>query len=362
MSDRSKLLIGGAVLGLIAAMLAFFGNPENMAICIACFLRDTAGSLKFHNAAPVQYFRPEIVGLVLGSFVISLVTKEYRSTAGSSPVIRFFLGMVMVIGALVFLGCPTRMVIRMAAGDLTAWIGLIGFVAGVGTGALFLKKGFSLGRNYETKKVSGMAFPVVLLILFIMSITTAYFVSSTKGPGSKHAAVLISLVAGLIFGALAQRIRMCFGGAVRDAILLKNFDLLSIIGGFFVVLLAYNLISGTFKLSMTGQPVAHAQHIWNILGLYVVGFASVLLGGCPLRQLILAGQGSNDSVMTVLGMFFGAAVAHNWNLASAAAAPNVVGGPSLSGKIAVFVCVVVLFVVGFAGIINNKKVVLKDVK
>ena len=79
------------------------------------WLCDAAGALKLHTAAPVQYFRPEIVGFVCGSFLISMATKEYRSTAGSAPMVRFLLGAVMMIGALVFLGCPLRMVLRMSA-------------------------------------------------------------------------------------------------------------------------------------------------------------------------------------------------------------------------------------------------------
>ena len=58
----------------------------------------------------------------------------------------------MMIGALVFLGCPLRMVLRMAAGDLNAWVALIGFAGGVATGSFFLKKGFSLGRAYEPSR------------------------------------------------------------------------------------------------------------------------------------------------------------------------------------------------------------------
>lgn len=72
---------------------------------------------------------------------------------------------------------------------------------------------------------------------------------------------------------------------------MKNYDLLTIVGGIFVVMVIYNIATGNFNLSFTGQPVAHAQHIWNILGMYAVGFAAVLAGGCPLRQLVLAGPG-----------------------------------------------------------------------
>ena len=138
-----KLAIAGAIVGVLAALLAYFGNPGNMAICVACFVRDIAGGLKLHSAAPVQYFRPEIVGFVVGSFVISLATKEYKATAGSSPMIRFILGFAMMIGALVFLGCPLRMILRMSAGDLNAYVALIGFAGGVATGTFFLRKGFT---------------------------------------------------------------------------------------------------------------------------------------------------------------------------------------------------------------------------
>ena len=97
--SKKKLALAGVLCGLVAACLAYFGNPANMAFCIACFIRDTAGALGFHQAEVVQYARPEIIGLVIGAFIISVATKEYRSTAGSSPMIRFILGMVIMIGS-----------------------------------------------------------------------------------------------------------------------------------------------------------------------------------------------------------------------------------------------------------------------
>ncbi len=84
-SSKKTLLLSGVALGILACILAYFGNPKNMAICVACFIRDSAGAMKLHTAAVVQYFRPEIVGFVCGSFLIALATREYRSTAGSSP-------------------------------------------------------------------------------------------------------------------------------------------------------------------------------------------------------------------------------------------------------------------------------------
>ena len=355
-----KLALSGVVIGLLVMLLAMSGNPANMAICVACFIRDAAGALKLHTAAPVQYFRPEIVGFVCGSFLISMATKEYRSTAGSAPMVRFLLGAVMMIGALVFLGCPLRMVLRMSAGDLNAYVALIGFAGGVATGSCFLKKGFSLGRAYETKSLSGAVLPVLLAALLVIGVATGAYAASTEGPGSKHAPLLLALVVALVIGALAQKSRMCFAGSIRDVILMKNFDLLSIITALFVVMTIYNIATGNFHLSFSGQPIAHSQHLWNILGMYVVGFAAVLAGGCPLRQLILAGQGSSDSAVTFLGMLLGAAFAHNFNLvgsaAKAATATDaaVPGGPAMPGKIAVIVCIVLLFVIAATNLRRKK--------
>ena len=355
-----KLALSGVVIGLLVMLLAMSGNPANMAICVACFIRDAAGALKLHTAAPVQYFRPEIVGFVCGSFLISMATKEYRSTAGSAPMVRFLLGAVMMIGALVFLGCPLRMVLRMSAGDLNAYVALIGFAGGVATGSCFLKKGFSLGRAYETKSLSGAVLPVLLAALLVIGVATGAYAASTEGPGSKHAPLLLALVVALVIGALAQKSRMCFAGSIRDVILMKNFDLLSIIATLFAVMTIYNIATGNFHLSFSGQPIAHSQHLWNILGMYVVGFAAVLAGGCPLRQLILAGQGSSDSAITFLGMLLGAAFAHNFNLvgsaAKAATATDaaVPGGPAMPGKIAVIVCIVLLFVIAATNLRRKK--------
>lgn len=355
-----KLALSGVIIGLLVMLLAMSGNPANMAICVACFIRDAAGALKLHTAAPVQYFRPEIVGFVCGSFLISMATKEYRSTAGSAPMVRFLLGAIMMIGALVFLGCPLRMVLRMSAGDLNAYVALIGFAGGVATGSCFLKKGFSLGRAYEAKSLSGAVLPVLLAALLVIGVATGAYVASAEGPGSKHAPLLLALMVALVIGALAQKSRMCFAGSIRDVILMKNFDLLSIIAALFVVMTVYNIATGNFHLSFSGQPIAHSQHLWNILGMYVVGFAAVLAGGCPLRQLILAGQGSSDSAVTFLGMLLGAAFAHNFNLvgsaAKAATATDaaVPGGPAMPGKIAVIVCIVLLFVIAATNLRRKK--------
>lgn len=359
-NTKKGLFLLGVFAGFIAVILAITGNPKNMAICAACFIRDMAGAMKFHNAAVVQYFRPEIVGILLGAFIISLYSKEYKSSISSSLLVRFVGGITMMIGALVFLGCTTRMTLRMAAGDISAYIGLVGLILGVGTGFFFLKNGYSLTEKIELKKGVGYIFPLIMTILLVLSVTTTMFAKSEKGPGSIHAPFIVSLLCGISFGIIAQKTRMCFTGSFRNLIFIKNFELITPIFGMFLVVLIYNLVTGQFKITSYG-PIAHNQTVWNILGLYVVGLAGTLIGGCPLRQIVLAGQGSIDSVITVIGMFFGAALAHNYKLAAAATAKAtettkaVVGGPSQNGKIAIVICIVILLVIGFTNLKKGKK-------
>ena len=116
-NEQVTIVATGAVIGLVAAMLVFFGNPANMGLCIACFLRDTAGGLGLHAAKAVQYIRPEISGLVLGALGAAYLHGEFSPKGGSSPLTRFVLGFFAMIGCLMFLGCPFRMLLRIAGGD-----------------------------------------------------------------------------------------------------------------------------------------------------------------------------------------------------------------------------------------------------
>ena len=114
-------------------------------------------------------------------------------------------------------------------------------------------------------------------------------------------------------------------GGIRDVLLFQDWTLLSGFVAILVAALAGNLVlnavfGGYFSLGFMGQPVAHIDGVWNFLSMAAVGLGSVMLGGCPLRQLILAGEGNSDSAVTVAGYFVGAVFAHNFGLASAATA------------------------------------------
>lgn len=348
--ERLVLFSAGAVVAAAAFILVLLGNPGNMGFCIACFLRDIAGSLGLHSSATTQYLRPEIPGLVLGAFIVALARGEFRPTSGSSPVIRFIIAACVSIGALVFLGCPLRMVLRLAAGDLNALFGLVGFVIGIGLGCIALNFGFSLGRTKECSAIEGTSAPLLSVFLLILAFTAPSFLkASTEGPGSMHAPIFASLLMGLVVGALAQRSRLCFAGGVRDIFLMRDTTLITGFASVFAVALVLNLVSGNFRLGFEGQSVAHTDWLWNILAMVVVGFGSVLLGGCPLRQLILAGEGSGDSTAAVLGLVIGGALAHNFGLASSTA------GATGAGKVATVLIIVFFALLSVTVVVANRR-------
>ncbi len=342
MTEKIKMPLVGALVAIISITLVLLGNPANMGLCIACFLRDTAGAVGLHSAVPVQYVRPEIIGIIFGAFVISLLKKEFSPKGGSAPVTRFVLGFSLMIGALIFLGCPLRMVLRIAGGDLNAIVGLLGFTAGILIGVFFLNKGYSLKRTYDVAKTDGFLLPIsALILLCVLVIVPSILIFSTEGPGATHAPIWAALVAGLILGVVGFITRLCFVAGIRDSFLFKNFSMLIAFVAIIVVGIIGNILFGSFNIGFEGQPIAHTDGLWNFLGMTLLGLCSVLLGGCPFRQLVLAGSGNSDSVVAVIGMIAGGAFAHNFKMASSAAGVTTNG---MIGVIIVFVLVIFIAV------------------
>lgn len=353
--SRRLIIIGGALLGVLGVLLVRFGNPANMGICVACFIRDTAGGLGLHRAALVQYIRPEISGFILGAFAAALAAGEFRARGGSSPMLRFFLGFAVMIGALIFLGCPLRMLLRLSAGDLNALVGLFGFVAGIAVGVFFIRRGFSLGRSYKLGTGNGYVIPVIAFSFIVLVLAAPAFIFfSESGPGSLRAPFLLSLAGGLAAGVVVQRSRLCQAGCFRDLMLVKDPHLLYGSLAIFGTALVMNLAFGYFKVGFAGQPVAHTDGVWNFLGMVVVGLGATLLGGCPLRQTIMAGEGDTDAGMAFLGMLVGAAFAHNFGLASSPA------GTTAAGRIGAVLALAFLVTVGFTFTLAEVKIPVKE--
>lgn len=328
----------GAVIGGLAALLQFFGNPANMGVCVACFVRDITGAVGLHRAGVVQYMRPEIIGFVLGALGAALIFREFKPRGGSAPIARFVLGAFAMIGALVFLGCPWRAMLRLAGGDGNAILGIAGLVAGIWIGTLFLKKGYSLGRAKAFPRAAGWIMPAIMagfLVLMLINPPagengkSGVLFYSASGPGAMYAPLTVSLGLGLLIGFLAQRSRFCTMGAIRDLVLFKQIHLLSGALALIVVAFLVNLVLGQFNPGFENQPVAHTSHAWNALGMVLAGLAFALAGGCPGRQLFLSGEGDGDAAIFVIGMVAGAAFSHNFGLASSPAGVGTYGIPAV---------------------------------
>jgi YedE family putative selenium metabolism protein len=137
-------------------------------------------------------------------------------------------------------------------------------------------------------------------------------------------------------------------GAIRDVMLTRDFHLLGGVIALVVFAFATNVILGQFKAGFEGQPIAHTNHLWNFLGMSLAGLAFALAGGCPGRQLFLSGEGDADAGVFVLGMITGAAVSHNFAIASS---PK---GVAAFGPIAVIFGIAFCLIVGFTMIEKSK--------
>jgi YedE family putative selenium metabolism protein len=218
--------------------------------------------------------------------------------------------------------------LRLAGGDWNAIIGIAGLAVGVSVGVLFLKKGFNLGRAYPERTGFGLMMPFIMIVLLVLAVIypsygdTAALFRSESGPGSMGAPVMISIGAALFVGFLAQRTRFCTMGAIRDVILMRDFHLMSGVIALVAAAFVMNLVLGQFVPGFTrgldaageviGQPAAHTNQLLNFGGMALAGISFALAGGCPGRQIFLAGEGDGDAGVFVLGMFTGAAVAHNF--------------------------------------------------
>jgi YedE family putative selenium metabolism protein len=349
-ASRWGIVSVGGTIGILASLLQNLGNPGNMGICVACFERDMAGALGLHRAGVVQYIRPEIIGFVIGSMIAAYLFKEFRPRVGSAPIVRFVLGAFAMIGALVFLGCPWRAVLRLAGGDGNAILGLLGLDLRHLDRYAFSQKRLQSGSHPEHPHHGGVdaaadhAGFLVLLLIYPQiegQPKSGVLFYSLKGPGAMHAPLIIALIVGLGIGFLAQRSRFCTMGAIRDVVLFGQTHLLT--GFLSLVVFAFltNLALGQFHPGFAGQPVAHTMHVWNFAGMALAGLAFALAGGCPGRQLFLSGEGDGDAAVFVMGMIVGAGFAHNFGLASS---PKGVGPHGIA---AVVVGLAVCLFIGF---------------
>jgi uncharacterized protein len=331
-TSRMLIIITGLVIGTVAALLNYLGDPGNTGIAATCFLRDISGALGLHTHQGFQYIRPEVIGVVFGSLGAALVFREFKPRGGSSPLVRFFLAILLEVGALTFLGCPSRVIMRLAGGDLGAVAGILGLALGIYIGVVFLKRGFDMSRSVPQPAIAGWIMPVFMLFLLVaVVLKPAIIAFSTTGFGAYHPIWYISLVGGVIIGVFMQRSRLCFMGGWRDIFIIKNTYLMTGIVITFITALVVNLLLGQFSFGsaldftpfplQTGignvdQAMSQPAQIWNFMGMILVGITATMLGACPLRQIVLSGTGDTDAGVVVMGLIVGSALVRNLGASS----------------------------------------------
>ena len=336
-------LVAGAAVGLAGAGLVLLGNPRNSGICASCFAENVAGALRLHGDPRMSYLRPELPGFLVGATLAALASRGFQSRSGSAPLVRFFLGAFLIVGSAVFLGCPIKVVLRLAGGYLTAFAGLGGLVAGVWVGVLFLKKGFFLGKSARTGALAGWVLPAAMALLALASVLAPpAFTGGLVGAAREHASPLVSLAIGLVIGALAQRSKFCVSGSLRNFFLTRAPRQLGGLALLFVAALGVNAATGLFHPGLYDQPGSHLDFGWAAGGMFLVGMAAVLIGGCPFRQLVMAGEGDTDAGAAVLGMLVAGGLVQSWGLRST------IAGATPAGKLATLIGLVLVLATALA--------------
>jgi YedE family putative selenium metabolism protein len=333
-------IAAGLFLGALGVLLSVWGNPENSGICVSCFLENSAGALGLHDKAGMQYLRPELIGFVFGSTASALFFREFSPRGGSASLSRFFLGVFMIFGCAVFIGCPIKLFLRLAAGDLTAVAGVVGLVVGVWVGLKGLVNGVEFARATPGRASGGFLMPVLFVLLLVLFVARPDFLLfSERGSAAQHAPWMIALASSTVLGMLAQRTGFCITGSIRNTFLM-GMKVPAFMGllAFVFAALVLNIGTNRFNPGLYGQPGAHLEFVWSFLGMGLVGWISVLIAGCPFRQLIRAGEGDADAGLVVAGMLLGGALAQAWGIAATAA------GVPYYGKVAIVVGYV--FIIG----------------
>ena len=151
-----------------------------------------------------------------------------------------------------------------------------------------------------------------------MAATLALFILLLVRPSilmlsnERHAPLLASLGIAFLIGAAGQMSKLCFIGGFRNFFLIGDYTLLA----GFAALVISSTIANVFlgQLHWGVSIIGLSDFLWSFLALTIVGLASVFLGGCPFRQLVLASQGDSDAALGLTGIMVGAAISYNYGL------------------------------------------------
>lgn len=143
---------------------------------------------------------------------------------------------------------------------------------------------------------------------------------------------LLTLSLGIIIGYLAQRSGFCSIGGLRDLMMFKHTRLFIgylalIVSALFGYLIFWVIIPAAFPnfywaatqdnplTPIPGAPgglEVGSYILLAIIGGFGMGILGVILGGCPLRQIVMSSEGNYRSLFYVIGLIIGAIIFHTW--------------------------------------------------
>lgn len=146
-----------------------------------------------------------------------------------------------------------------------------------------------------------------------------------------YAVPVVTLMLGLLIGYLAQRSGYCSVGGFRDYYLFRHTRLLS---GYITLIFAsfagYLLFWFITPEAMTGffwtttnslfTPIPGAPGglslaaytLFAIIPGFFIGLICIILGGCPIRQTVMASEGNIKSAWFFVGMCIGSLIFAAW--------------------------------------------------
>lgn len=150
-----KIRISAVTAGIIIAAAAVaaqvlfgFSHPEAYGVCLVCHGRDMLAQLYqtvFHKAMDMSVSARSgpvltVIGILGGAFIGAVSSGEFRWQWVEGKLASFLRGIAVAICALIISGCPMRLMIRSAYGDVKALLGVIALMLGCVVGTLILKK------------------------------------------------------------------------------------------------------------------------------------------------------------------------------------------------------------------------------
>lgn len=137
----TPLMMGclAAVLAVAAQAFLYMQPPPAYGICVVCHGRDlaiwlfSAVSGAKRDVAAVSFYWPllTVIGIFIGSRYAAITHGEYKERQGEKPWLSFFCGMAVMVLGLAIMGCPARLLLRTAYGDLSGAVGMASVLLGV---------------------------------------------------------------------------------------------------------------------------------------------------------------------------------------------------------------------------------------